>query len=114
MRPNRRVLAGCLLSLCGMSHAAEFTAEADVVSAEPILRFQTSIHRTAECTAKPAPGASLTALLEWDLVVGACRQQERHERVDGYRVTYRWNGRLYEQTLREDPGATVPVSVRIH
>lgn len=94
--------------------AAEFAAEAEVISAEPIVRLQTSVGRAPSCIDRPAPTLGLTALLAWDLAAGGCRRQDAREIVEGYRVTYRWDGRVYQQTLPEDPGPTLPVAVQIH
>ena len=102
------------LTLAGVGNTAEFTAEAEVVSAEPIVRYRAEVRRAESCIDRPARDQGLAALLRWDLAAGTCRERERYESVDGYRVTYRWNGRLYEQTLAEDPGATLPVSIRVH
>jgi hypothetical protein len=33
--------------------------------------------------------------------------------VTGYRVYYRWDGRVYSQVMRERPGPTVPLRVRL-
>lgn len=42
----------------------------------------------------------------------ACRQVTTYQdRVNGYRVTFRYAGRDYTQVLARDPGPTVPVSV---
>ncbi len=35
------------------------------------------------------------------------------ERVDGYRVSYRYGDAIYETRTRRDPGATIPVRVRL-
>jgi uncharacterized protein YcfJ len=107
-------LLALTLGANGRANGAEFTAEADVVSVEPIVNYRSSIRRADSCIDRPNPAQGLTALLQWDLATGTCRQLDRHEAVEGYRVTYRWNGRLYEQRLDEDPGATLPVSIRVH
>ena len=42
----------------------------------------------------------------------ACRQVTTYQdRINGYRVTFRYAGRDYVQVLPNDPGPTVPVSV---
>lgn len=42
------------------------------------------------------------------------RAVERYEdRIDGYRVTYRYNGRIYSAQLPRDPGATLRVRVNV-
>lgn len=112
-RSIRRI--GCCLTLAfaASGQAAEFTAHAEVVSAEPIIRYQTAAGRADSCITRPYPAQGLAALLEWDLAAGDCRRQDRRQFVDGFRVTYRWDGRLYERTLEENPGATLPVSIRV-
>lgn len=40
-------------------------------------------------------------------------ESEYEERIDGYRVTYRYNGREYDTRLPHDPGERIRVSVAI-
>lgn len=49
-------------------------------------------------------------------VVTRCAQHAEYESrqsVSGYRVQYRYMGRLHETTTREHPGSSLPVSVRV-
>ena len=103
-----------MLLLAATAQAAEFAAHADVVSVEPIVRHHSATRRADACLEAPTRDRGLTALLQWDLATGSCRQIDRRETVDGFRVTYRWNGRLYTQVLASDPGPTLPVAVRVH
>lgn len=40
-------------------------------------------------------------------------EYESREQLSGYRVQYRYLGRIHETTMRERPGNTLPVSVRV-
>lgn len=45
-----------------------------------------------------------------------CRVTERYrteERIDGYRVTYKYNGKTYTTTMDHDPGRYIPVDVSV-
>ncbi len=96
-----------------MASGVEFVADADVLSVEPIMRYQTVTRRAEHCIARPHHDAGLAALLAWDLAAGACAQREQQETVEGYRVTYQWDGRRYHQTMAEHPGTTLPVAIRV-
>ena len=106
-----------LCALAGMSTTAfgvEFEADADVVSVEPIIRYETVVRRAEQCVARPHRDAGLVALLAWDLAAGECSHHERREVVEGYRVTYQWDGHRYHQTMARDPGNTLRVAIRVH
>lgn len=40
-------------------------------------------------------------------------REQREERIDGYRVTYRYNGQKYQTEMPYDPGQTIRVRVDI-
>lgn len=112
----RGIRLAWLCGLAGVSASAfgvEFQAEADVVSVEPIIRYQTISRRADHCIARPRRDAGLVALLAWDLAAGECRHNERREIIEGYRVTYQWDGRRYHQTMTDDPGKTLRVAIRV-
>ena len=114
MRLLRLVWLGCLAGTTGTAFGVEFEAEADVVSVEPIVRHETIVRRAKHCVVRPHRDAGLVALLTWDLAVGACGHREQREIIEGYRVTYQWDGRRYHQTMAHDPGTTLRVAVRVH
>jgi uncharacterized protein YcfJ len=103
----------CLAGMAGTASGVEFIADADVLSVEPIVRYQTVTRRAEHCVARPQRDAGLVALLSWDLAAGECSRREQREIIEGYRVTYQWDGRRYHQTMAEHPGSTLRVAVRL-
>jgi uncharacterized protein YcfJ len=103
----------CLAAVAGTASGVEFLADADVLAVEPIMRYQTVTRRADHCITRPHRTAGLMALLTWDLAAGECSHREQTEIIEGYRVTYQWNGRRYHQTLAERPGTTLPVTIRV-
>lgn len=103
----------CLAGATGTAFGVEFEAEADVVSVEPIIRYQTVTRRAEHCMSRPHRDAGLAALLAWDLGAGECSHREQREIIDGYRVTYEWAGHRYHQTMTDDPGSTLRVAIRV-
>jgi hypothetical protein len=107
--------------------AGEFRDLAEVLRVEPLRRVETRIHREQRCT--PArrpeppvadlPGADMQALLGWNAApeTTQCREvriPRNVERIQGYRVTYRYRGQVFTRVLDHAPGRTMPVRVRLH
>ena len=114
---TRGVRLAWLFCLAGVSTTvlgAEFVTDAEVVSVEPIVRYQTIERRAEHCVTRPHRNAGLVALISWDLAAGECARREQREIIDGYRVTYQWDGRRYHQTMAEHPGATLRIAVQVH
>lgn len=110
-RPRQRV-AALLLLLAGSAPAAaeEMLVQGEIVSVEPVLAAGASRADDACRPPQPSADAALTELLAWDLRVDC----PRAPRVTGYRVSYRWDGRTYEQVMREPPaGDTISLRVRL-
>jgi hypothetical protein len=107
----RKLLVGLVITLIGSAAAAaELDVRAPVVSVEPIAAPAETV---ADCPDQPASGA-LGATLRWDLGL-TCRQRVvRSDGVQGYRVFYRWDNRIHSLVMRNDPGATVALKVRIN
>lgn len=102
-----------MLSLA-TAHAGEFRARADVVEVEPLYR---TTARAARCHYPDRPqDPDLGAALRWDLGLAplACTSPEASRELEGYRVTYEWNGRRFTELMGENPGPSVPVRVRVH
>ena len=108
----RVVLATCLLALGPTVQAATeiLVVDAPVLSAEPLERVEEAWDETGDCApARPREGASIGALLHWDLRSGCQRTVTQRRVIDGWRVRYEWDARVHERTMAERPGATVPV-----
>ena len=103
----------CLVGVATPVLGAEFVTEAEVVSVEPIVRYQTIARRAEHCVTRPHRNAGLVAVLSWDLAAGECSRREQREIIEGYRVTYQWDGRRYHQTMAEHPGTTLPVAISV-
>jgi len=91
--------------------AAEMVVQGEVVDVVPI----TGSARAGQVDChppKPAPGAGLVELLQWDLRAD-CTADSARQDASGYRVYYRWDGRTYSQVMREPPGDTVSLRVRL-
>jgi hypothetical protein len=103
-------LATLLMALAAPAFAAEMRAHGDVVDVEP-LTGAASAGPADHCQPpRPDSSAGLAELLAWDLRV-TCPPAAAP--VTGYRVYYRWDGRVYSQVMRERPGPTVPLRVRL-
>jgi hypothetical protein len=97
------------------SYAGEILARGKVVRVEPINARSQVIEYTGDCEpAKPAHGADMVALLAWDLRVG-CRATNREvDSVEGYRVYYEWDDRVYNTVVTDVPADTIPLRVSVH
>ncbi len=94
---------------------------ATVISATPVIRSVAITVPRQECS---QPGAAINssalpaARLFAASVNGASNEPCRitlatqyEERIDGYDVTYRYNGKVYQTRMPYDPGRRVPVRV---
>ena len=91
--------------------AAEMRVQGEVVEVVPITRSGAVAAAENDCQPLKPLGGNLIALLEWDL--RASCPSTAHQQISAYRVYYRWDGRTYSQVMREPPGDTVPLRVRI-
>ncbi len=114
-KSTRTWLAAALLTAIASSatQAGEFGAQAEVLRREAVYRTVTSAPR---CRYPQAPlDDSLGARLRWDL--GQAREQcegaANRRELEGYRVTWRWNGRQHTDFMPYDPGDTLPVKVHV-
>lgn len=103
-----------LLYISSASMAAEvFVADAEVIRTEPIIKMRQQRSLAQECvTAKPK-SADLVVLLHWDLGTGYCASYAQEELITGYRVFYRWDDHVFSQVMAQQPGARIPVRVRL-
>lgn len=99
------------LCLAAAARAGELLVDAPVVNVVPLGDEGPMEDSAVACApARPAPGAGLVALLEWDL---RAHCPDAAGRVTGYRVYYRWDGRTYDRVVAEPPGETVALRVRV-
>jgi hypothetical protein len=92
--------------------AAEMIVQGEVIDVVPVAESTARPAAPAvDChPAKPRHGANLLELLEWDLRV---RCPAPAGTASAYRVYYRWDGRTYSRIMREPPGETVSLRVRV-
>lgn len=90
--------------------AGEMRVQGEVVDVVPLAGAAPAGPSVSCQPPRPGAGAGLAALLAWDLRVDCPAAAAP---VAGYRVYYRWDGRTYSQVMRERPGATVPLRVRL-
>lgn len=98
-----------LAILAGESMAADLIVNAPVVAAEPVEE----VSERYSCRAEMPPSDDLVALLQWDLCLPPYRDVQRETDIKGYRVTYRWDGRTFQQLMDEPPGDAIPIRVRM-
>lgn len=104
-----------LLVLCGVhTYAGEMLVQGKVVRVEPINARSQVVEYAGDCEpAKPSSDSDLVALLGWDLRVG-CRATSRDvDAVEGYRVFYRWDDRVYNTVMTDRPADTIPLRVNV-
>lgn len=94
----------------GSSAAIERTVWGKVTRVEPIISITNALPDPHCAGPKPAD-PSLEDLLEWDLHPD-CRSQQRQQ-VDGYQVSYTWDGRSYTTQMPAQPGPRIPLRLRI-
>jgi uncharacterized protein YcfJ len=71
-------------------------------------------HEAAQRSAARRADYGSTELRAVDAERCETRTVERYEeRVDGYRVSYRYNGRIYTTNMSHDPGSTLRVRVNV-
>lgn len=110
MMSYRKHIAAMLgISLSGAVAAAELQVEAPVVNVEAI-RAPALLLR--DCPEKPQRG--LAATLRWDLELSCTTREVPSDRIDGYRVFYRWDDRVHSQVMATRPGATVSLTLKIN
>jgi uncharacterized protein YcfJ len=109
--------------------ATEFTRYSDsapVLRVEPIREqaFETVRHQVCEAVERNTPLLPLARSMGEDIRrQQRLGQKETHcrwvdtrqaiERVNGYRVTYRYGGRLYTQRMQKRPGERIPVTIAL-
>ncbi len=94
-----------------LAWADEMLVEAAVVDVVPLGGAAGAASKNDGCSLpRPGPEAGLAELLAWDLRAGCA---EVRTRPAGYRVYYRWDGRTYDLVMREPPGETIPLRVRV-
>ena len=110
-------LLGCTGLWCGnvawangSSTAIERTVWGEVTRVEPITSA-INIRPDPDCAGPRPVGASLADLLAWDLHP-ECRNQQ-HQKIEGYQVSYTWDGRSYTTQMPTRPGPRIPLRLRI-
>jgi hypothetical protein len=108
----------CVVALAilaaAFAHGQELRAWGEVVHAEPIRTSHNVLREQGDCNpARPDTDATLAELLGWDLRIDCTQVIDREERVDGYRVTYRWDGRTLETVMSEPPADRIALDIRI-
>jgi len=90
--------------------AGEMLVQGDVVEVVPIM---TAAAPGTGCQpAKPPAGADLVTVLRWDLR-RECGAGVPAGEISGYRVRYRWDGRVYSRVMAQPPGETVTLRVHV-
>lgn len=114
--PTRRATLFSLLLMIGAvpAGAGEMLVQGEVVRVVPIHGQSQVVDHLGECNGEKPSSGDLAALLAWDLRAG-CRTVTRSvDVVEGYRVYYRWDGRLYKTVMAEPPTDTIPLRVHVH
>jgi hypothetical protein len=111
---NRRLKLLVLMSLTLLiavnAKASELQVHAPVVNVEPLREAPQEIER---CPDRPLSDAGLAEILVWDLGLNCTTELIHSATVNGYRVSYRWDDRVYSQVMSTPPGNTVPLKVRL-
>ena len=95
--------------------AGELIVEGQVLEVDPIVEHHTEHVESGNCSpAHPGAGASLRAVLAWDLRPDCHLRERVEEVVTGYRVHYRWDDRRWETVTHEPPGDTIALRVTIN
>ncbi|MGI9325356.1 MAG: hypothetical protein ACR2PZ_09075 [Pseudomonadales bacterium] len=110
-----------LLSLTIFGPATAFSAErlvyGKVLTVEPLPNTDESASQSCELVPKPPSSVGLSELLSWDLINRPQAEQRCQaalaQRIQGYRVTYEWNGRRFEDVFPTRPGRHVPLTLQI-
>ena len=90
--------------------ADELQVRAPVINVEALKEPATEIEY---CDGHPGEAAGLIDLLSWDLGLGCERELVESTSISGYRVSYRWDDRVYSQILDRDPGSSIALKVRL-
>ena len=96
------------------SFAGEMIARGKVLRVEPINAKSYVDERRGDCEPeKPSHEPGLVELLWWDLRAD-CRTVRREiEIVEGYRVYYEWDDRVYNAVMNRRPAETIPLRVNL-
>lgn len=115
MRGIDRSAIGLLLGLAASSASADsFLVEAPVLDVTPLTRAERVSERVGDCDpVHPGADAGLATLLAWDLRAHCRTVWTTREQVEGYRVRYRIDDRVYTRVLDHDPGDHLPVRLTI-
>ncbi len=105
---------GVLCLVAAAADAGEMVVQGRVVRVVPIYGQDTVPTQVGDCNpARPRPDAGLVAVLSWDLRAD-CRVERRLvDAVQGYRVYYEWDDRLFETVTATQPRDTIPLRVRV-
>lgn len=97
------------------SFAGEILVHGKVVRVVPINARSQVVEYTGDCEPlKPSGARDMVALLAWDLRIG-CRAASREvDSVEGYRVYYEWDDRVYNTVMTDVPADTIPLRVSVH
>ncbi len=117
MKPPLAALFACLALTFCPAHAAQRVVYGDVIAVEPLGDDTGSEPQACELAPKPEASAGLAEVLAWDLVERpeseARCEAALAQRVQGYRVTYEWNGHRFEDVLPSHPGKRIPLTLEI-
>ena len=96
------------------SFAGEMIAHGKVLRVVPINAKSHVVERSGDCQPeKPSHDPGLVALLSWDLRAD-CRTVRREINVvEGYRVYYEWDDRVYDTVMNQRPAETIPLRVNL-
>ena len=98
----------------GTVGARELMVHGNVIEVQPITSNRQIAAAPSNCHAQPAaPHHSLADLLAWDLRAGCPEVYRSETSVTGYRVVYEWDGRTHTRIMREPPGETLALRVRV-
>ncbi|MCZ6711883.1 MAG: hypothetical protein O7B25_16075 [Gammaproteobacteria bacterium] len=114
LRSAIRVVAVLSVLLGAHSYAGQMIAQGKVLRVVPINARAHVIERSGDCESdKPSYERGLVALLSWDLRAD-CRTVRREiDVVEGYRVYYEWDDRVYDAVMSRRPADTIPLRVNL-
>jgi len=109
MSYRRYLLALLSVAAITQANAAELTVQAEVINVEPVTAAATQIE---ECPDKPQGGLATT--LRWDLGLTCTTRRVASDRIEGYRVFYRWDDRVHSRIMATPPGDHISLSLKIN
>ena len=123
----QRLVLVCVWSPTGLEAAGTFRSYAEVLNVQPVVETHYTPVTREVCTEPEAAAREFTALAAtigedirhqqrlWQAQrsCSSITEQQPHERITAYRVTYRYRGHTSTTQLSYDPGERIPVTVSL-